>query len=143
MRTIQQLIKKHELSIEQSLRERLFKDGTYADGRKIRTVNATGAEPYSPFTVELKREKGQPVDRVTLEDTGELYESFNTIAEPNSFVIEFEDEKEDGSVSDNIDDLDEAIKLGPKEIEELQEKIIIDLQHDFRQEAIEAILYRS
>lgn len=29
--------------------------------------------PYSPFTVQIKRAKGQPTDRVTLKDEGDFY----------------------------------------------------------------------
>ena len=32
--------------------------------------------PYAPFTVRLKKQKGQPSDRVTLKDTGDFYEGF-------------------------------------------------------------------
>lgn len=42
-------------------------DGLNADGSPI--------EPeYTPFTVAIKRRKGQPSDRVTLRDTGDFWE---------------------------------------------------------------------
>ncbi|TPG66071.1 hypothetical protein [Hymenobacter nivis] len=43
-----------------------LEEGLDADGRDI-------TPEYTPFTVELKQEKGQPSDRVTLKDSGEFY----------------------------------------------------------------------
>lgn len=43
-------------------------------------IDSTGQSigEYSPYTKILKTEKGQPIDRVTLKDTGAFYESFRT-----------------------------------------------------------------
>lgn len=60
-------------------RERLF-SGQNADGSWVEP-------PYTPFTVELKEEKGQPTDRVTLKDTGDFYEGF--IVERKGDVVIF------------------------------------------------------
>ena len=140
MRSIEVLVQKNELFIEQAVRTRLYEKGTYADGKKIKTFAARGSFVYSPVTVNLKSEKGEPTDRVTLFSDGELYESFNTDAGNSSFKIDYEDDKDDGKVSDNIPDLDEAIKLGEEGMVELQELIIQDLRDDFKQEARENIL---
>ena len=32
---------------------------------------------YSPVTIQIKRAKGQPTDRITLKDTGEFYKSLS------------------------------------------------------------------
>lgn len=140
MRSIEVLVDKHGLFIEQALRVRLFKEGTYSDGSKIKTFSAIGSYVYSPATINIKSEKGQPTDRVTLEDTGELYESFNTNAGSSSFLIEYDDDKDDGQVSDNIPDIEEAIQLGEEGLGELKELIKQDLRDDFEKEAREAIL---
>lgn len=49
--------------------EQLFARGVDATGNPI-------TPPYTPYTVELKKEKGQPYDRVTLRDTGDFHRSF-------------------------------------------------------------------
>ena len=42
---------------------------------------------YTPFTIEIKKEKGQPTDRVTLKDTGEWHKSlFMKIEGKNIFI---------------------------------------------------------
>ena len=139
MRSIKVLVQKHDLYIEQAIRTRLYDRGTYADGGKIKTFGAVGSFVYSPFTVDLKAEEGQPTDRVTLFNEGELYESFDNKAGSSSFETSYDDNKKDGKVSDNIPDLDEAIMLGDEGIIGLQELIINDLRDDFKQEAREAI----
>ena len=42
---------------------------------------------YSPFTVQLKVNKGQRIDHITLKDTGEFYESFDITPFRNGFLI--------------------------------------------------------
>jgi hypothetical protein len=141
MRSVEVLVQKHGLFIEQAIRTRLYDKGTYADGKQIKTYRAQGSDVYSPFTIQLKKQEGQPTDRVTLKNEGELYESFNVKTESSGFAVEFEDDKEDGKVSDNIPDMDRAIELGGDGLKDLQSLIIKDLQDDFIKEAKEAILY--
>ena len=50
----------------------LFDEGINSVGVKLDVI---GGE-YSPYTIEAKKGKGQPVDRITLRDTGAFYESF-------------------------------------------------------------------
>ena len=42
---------------------------------------------YSPFTVEKKKDKNQPFDRITLKDTGEFYNSFVVVPYRGGFTI--------------------------------------------------------
>ena len=63
-----------------------------------RGVNRLGVSintyrPYTPYTVRLKSEKGQPTDRVTLRDTGDFHRSFELIPEPTIFYISATDGK--------------------------------------------------
>ena len=139
MRSIKVLVQKHSLFIEQAIRTRLSNEGTYADGKKIKTYAATGSLVYSPFTISSKGAEGKRTDIVTLEDTGELHSSFVNKAKGSEFVTNYNDRKEDGNVSDNIPELDEAIKLGNKGMTELKELIKIDLRHDYKEEAKQAI----
>lgn len=61
-------------------------------------INRLGIEiatyaPYAPYTIKVKREKGQPFDRVTLKDTGAFYRSFEVIFDPTGFYITASDAK--------------------------------------------------
>jgi hypothetical protein len=43
--------------------------------------NKSISPPYSPLTIQIKRFKNQPTDRVTLKDEGEFYQKFTLLAE--------------------------------------------------------------
>lgn len=51
------------------MQSRLFNEGRDIDGNELTPF-------YAPVTQNIKEEKGQPYDRVTLRDTGAFYESF-------------------------------------------------------------------
>jgi len=50
---------------------------------------------YTPFTVEIKKEKGQRFENITLRDTGDFYESFRVRATKEYFEISADPIKED------------------------------------------------
>lgn len=50
--------------------DRLYKLGEYTTGDAI-----ADRVPYKPLTIQIKRSKGQPTDRVTLKDTGDFHAS--------------------------------------------------------------------
>ncbi len=56
-------------------------------------IDSTGASlgVYQPFTIAIKKRKGQPTDRVTLKDEGDFYRSFVIVVNSNSFDIEADD----------------------------------------------------
>lgn len=56
--------------------DQLFERGEDSLGRKLEDVGGS----YSPYTIMKKLEKGQPFDRVTLNDTGEYYDSYKIVA---------------------------------------------------------------
>lgn len=68
------------------IQTRLYEKGTTAEGEKLRTDFAKSSNKrlkgekgfYSKNTERIKKGKGQTIDRVTLKDTGEFYESFKT-----------------------------------------------------------------
>ncbi len=68
--------------------EQLYDYGMNSLGIRIDTY-----EPYSPYTVRIKQEKGQPYDRVTLRDTGDFHKSFGVVFEPVGFYITSTDYK--------------------------------------------------
>lgn len=49
--------------------------------------------PYSPFTVQIKRSKGQRSDRVTLKDTGDFHASVKVFPGAKAFSIGATDPK--------------------------------------------------
>ena len=55
--------------------------GITAGGSSIRPF------PYAKSTINYKRRKGQPTDRITLKDSGDFYESIQVEARPVDFVI--------------------------------------------------------
>ena len=67
-------------------REQMF-EGKRSDGSMI--------DPeYTPITKDIKKQKGQPDDRVTLKDTGDFYDAMFTQKENNeTFIISSDDEK--------------------------------------------------
>ena len=58
-------------------------NGINAEGKLLDSI---GGE-YSNLTKELKSQEGFPIDRVTLYDTGEFYESFRVEVKANELLI--------------------------------------------------------
>jgi len=74
------IILKFEKEIVDLVRlQQLFEKGIDGKGKKI-------TPEYSPFTVAVKRIKGQDTTRVTLFDEGNLFKSFTT--DYGSFILE-------------------------------------------------------
>lgn len=69
----------------------LFDKGINNDG--------TDVEPaYTKLTVSIKKQKGQPTNRVTLKDTGSFHKKFFLDAEKDGFRIDSTDSKTDDLV---------------------------------------------
>lgn len=68
-------------------------DQLYAKGVNRLGVRIDEYQPYRPLTIQVKIEKRQPYDRVTLKDTGEFYDSFYVETEEDRFYIKASDEK--------------------------------------------------
>jgi hypothetical protein len=58
--------------------EQLFKRGVDIFGNGFRSMYARGSNVYADYTIAIKNEKNQPVNRVTLRDTGAMYKTFKT-----------------------------------------------------------------
>ena len=65
----------------------------YAKGVNRLGVRIDEYQPYRPLTIQVKIEKRQPYDRVTLKDTGEFYDSFYVETAEDQFYIKASDEK--------------------------------------------------
>ncbi len=68
-------------------------DQLYAKGVNRLGVRIDEYQPYRPLTIQVKIEKRQPYDRVTLKDTGEFYDSFYVDTAEDRFYIKASDEK--------------------------------------------------
>ena len=80
--------------------------GQKADGKEINPQ-------YSQTTVEIKRKKGQPTDRVTLKDTGAFYQGIYVSVDSSRVVTESTDSKSTGlqkKYGENIFGLNDLFK---------------------------------
>lgn len=68
-------------------------DQLYEQGINRLGVNIMDYAPYSPLTIEIKKEKGQPYNRVTLRDEGDFEHSFYVEADTQQFTIKAADWK--------------------------------------------------
>jgi hypothetical protein len=64
-------------AIRLNRQSQLYERGVGVDGKSLRSLYARRGGFYSPNTEYLKREKGQPINRMTLRDTGKFYATFN------------------------------------------------------------------
>lgn len=56
------------IAVDFNTKDQLFERGVDSLGRKL--------QPYTPFTVQKKKEKGHPFDRTTLRDEGGFTDNF-------------------------------------------------------------------
>ena len=78
------------------LQEQLFQSGEDGLG------NTLG--DYTPFTVSVKRSKGQPTDRITLKDTGDFYKSYFITSFKGGFIIDANAKKKDTDLFERYGD---------------------------------------
>ena len=65
----------------------------YEQGENSLGVSIADYMPYTPLTVQIKKEKGQPTNRVTLRDEGDFESSFYIEADGEKFEIKAGDWK--------------------------------------------------
>lgn len=83
IRIFMELIKENEgFIIDAVAHEQLFERGVNKLG-----VSISDYAPYSTETVRIKSMKGQPTDRVTLEDTREFKDSFYVSVDESGFEL--------------------------------------------------------
>lgn len=85
--------------------KQLFKDGINILGEKLRSDLARFGQVYSNNTINIKTEKGQPTNRVTLKDTGEFYSTFFLKTNPFDFTIEADTIKDGEDLQDRFPDI--------------------------------------
>lgn len=84
--------------LSRNIYSQLFDEGIDSAGKKLRSDFATFGQVYSANTINIKQDKGQPVDRVTLFDTGAFYASFRLELEGKNFIINANTIKEDSDL---------------------------------------------
>lgn len=82
--------------IRLNTQEQLFKKGIDSEGRRLDEIGGG----YSDLTIEIKKSKGQPTDRVTLKDTGAFYDSWNIVVKMGEVVIDADPIKDDTNLFD-------------------------------------------
>ena len=113
------------LVVEMNTQDQLFDKGIRANKTKI--------GKYSPFTIEMKRAKGQPFNHITLKDTGEFYESFFAFVDSSGDIeIKTEPIKVDEFTGLETNLLfkygEEIVGLTPDNLDILNRKILIPVQ---------------
>lgn len=74
--------------IDMNAEEQLYEQGVNNLG-----VSISDYAPYSPVTIEIKKAKGQPTNRVTLRDEGDFESSFYLEVDDKQFEIKAADWK--------------------------------------------------
>lgn len=74
--------------VEMNTEDQLFKRGENALGVSMKTY-----APYKPVTIQIKKDKGQPTDRVTLRDTQAFQKSFFIFADNKAAWLKATDKK--------------------------------------------------
>ena len=92
-------MKKFEPQVPGVIRERLYTSGTYTTDKPIVTYFANTPNVYAHRTIDIKSEKGQPTDRVTLKDTGQFYSSIKATAGSDAYTVTGDTEKFEESVN--------------------------------------------
>lgn len=65
----------------------------YNKGITSKSKDISSYKPYRRVTIQIKQDKGQPTDRVTLKDRGDFYEGFYIEYFEEGFLISSTDEK--------------------------------------------------
>lgn len=73
---------------DMNAQEQLYEQGINRLG-----VDISDYAPYSPITIDIKKLKGQPTNRVTLRDEGDFHSSFYVVATDTSFEVKAKDAK--------------------------------------------------
>lgn len=87
--SIQEVLEgEREAIVELNTENQLFQQGIGADGKKLEP-------PYSVSTRRAKTRKSQPLDRVTLKDTGKFYRNTDAVPTEREVTITNDDSKRD------------------------------------------------
>lgn len=89
IRVIEEVVREHDyIILDMNAEDQLFERGINREGIAIADY-----APYAPFTIEIKKLKGQPTTRVTLRDEGDFHSSFFIDFQDGGFQIKASDWK--------------------------------------------------
>ena len=89
--------------IKDTIKNRFLKGGgVTADGTILQTDSASGGNPYSNRTMDIKDYLGQEIRWVTLKDTGDFWESLRIIIKRDGFETKADFMKKDGHIQKNF-----------------------------------------
>ena len=111
--------KKFEPNVPGIIRDRLYTSGTYTTDKPIVTYFANTPNVYAHRTIDIKGEKGQPTDRVTLKDTGQFYATIKATAGRDAYTVTGDTEKFEESV-----DPDNVLGLSETDINKIRPEMI-------------------
>ena len=121
------IIDNEEFIVDMNAQVQLYEQGENALGQSIANY-----QPYSPLTIRIKEQKGQPTNRVTLRDEGDFESSFFIEVGNESFTIKAADFKTEDLVKKygdiiglNVEHRAELIweYIYPEIMEKLKEKL--------------------
>jgi hypothetical protein len=127
-----------EFFITLNTRDQLFNKGEDRDGVKIQGNSAGYLEggEYSPNTIngvpgvyEGKIQKNLPTDRITLFDTGKFYESWQIQLQNLTYIINADDAKDNGKLTDLITSGVRILGLNEKNTETFENYLLDRVLH--------------
>lgn len=108
------VLENEALVIDMNTQDQLFEKGINAKGEKITPA-------YTPYTIKIKKEKGQPINRVTLKDEGDFQSSFYLKKKVDEIEVGSSDIKTEAIVWKYGD---EIFGLSPENLHEIEEHYI-------------------
>lgn len=89
-----------------NIQKRLFETGKDVNDKKLQTDFAKyqNQQYYSKNTQKIKRKKGQSISNVTLQDSGDFYNSWKLIASKTFYVIYANFNKKGNNIFNNFQD---------------------------------------
>ena len=88
----------------ETAQNRIIETGEVSTGEHLETDNAARGEVYSFQTIQIKAAKGHKFRNVTLEDSGDFYNSWAIDAKKTFYSIEANFNKSDGNIYENFSD---------------------------------------
>lgn len=106
-------------------------EGNGAQGQQLRTYKSIYPNVYTAYTINEKIKKGQPINRVTLKDTGKFQSMMKVEAFPGHASILADTKKPEGDMNDNIE-VSTALGVTPDNMPKLLNVIIPEILKDMR-----------
>lgn len=114
-----------QLIVSLNTQDQLYNKGIRSDKTKI--------GQYTPYTIEIKRLKGQPYNHITLKDTGDFYDSFVAFVDNSADIQISSDPIKTDALTGLTTDLtirygEKIIGLTEENIDVINKKILLPVQ---------------